>query len=69
MIVIQNVIHYLKIKTRFKVKEQFNVRIIKVYRNSMKLTNFLNALNRAALCQLKRSQKHYQRTEKLVVTF
>ena len=65
----QDVIHYLKIKTRFKVKKQFNIKIIKICQNSMKLTNFLNTLNRTALCQLKRSQKHYRRTEKLVTTF
>ena len=35
----------------------------------MKLINFLKLLNQAALCQLKRSQKHYRRTEELVVTF
>ena len=35
----------------------------------MKLINFLNALNRVALCQLKRNQKYYQRAEKLVATF
>ena len=69
MIVIQDVIHYLKIKTRFKVKKQFNVRIIKICRNSMKLINLLNALNRVVLCQLKRSQKHYRRVEELVATF
>ena len=34
----------------------------------MKLTNSLNALNRAALYQLKRSQKYYRRAEKLVAT-
>ena len=59
MIVMQDVIHYLKIKTRFKVKEQLDVKIIKVCRNSMKLTNFLNALNQVALCQLKQNQKYY----------
>ena len=69
MIVMQDVIHYLKIKTRFKIKEQFNVKIIKICRDSMKLINFLNALNRAVLCQLKRSQKHYRRAEKLVTNF
>ena len=57
----QDVIHYLKIKTRFKVKKQLNVRIIKIYRDSMKLIDFLNALNRVALCQLKQSQKHYRK--------
>ena len=55
----QDVIHYLKIKTRFKVKKQFNVRLIKICRDSMKLTNFLDALNRDILCQLKQSQKNY----------
>ena len=65
----QDVIHYLKIKTRFKVKEQLDVRIIKICRNSMKLINFLNALNRATLYQLKQSQKHYRKTEELVATF
>ena len=65
----QDVIHDLKIKTRFKVKEQFNVKIIKICRDSIKLINSLNALNRAALCQLKRSQKYYRRTEKLVAIF
>ena len=69
MIVIQDVIHYLKIKTRFKVKEQLNVKIIKICRDSMKLINFLNALNRVALCQLKRSQKNYRRAKELVATF
>ena len=64
----QNVIHYLKIKTRFKIKKQFDVKIIKICRNSIKLTNLLNALNRIVLCQLKRSQKYYRRAEKLVVT-
>ena len=62
-------IHYLKIKTRFKVKEQLNVRIIKICRNSIKLINFLNALNRVALCQLKQNQKYYRRAEKLVAIF
>ena len=62
-------IHYLKIKTRFKVKKQFNVRIIKICRDSMKLINFMNALNRVVLCQLKRSQKHYRRAKKFVTTF
>ena len=32
----------------------------------MKLINFLNALNRAALCQLQRSQKHYRRAKEFV---
>ena len=59
MIVIQNVIYYLEIKARFKIKKQLNFRIIKIYRNLMKLLNFLNALNRMTLCQFKRSQKHY----------
>ena len=35
----------------------------------MKLINLLNALNRVALCQLKRSQKHYRKAKKLVATF
>ena len=35
----------------------------------MKLINFLNTLNRVALCQLKRSQKHYRRAEKFVAIF
>ena len=65
----QDVIYYLNIKTRFKVKKQFDVRIIKVCRDSMKLINFLNALNRVVLCQLKQSQKHYQKAEKFVATF
>ena len=69
MIFMQDVIHYLKIKARFKVKKQFNVKILKTCRDSMKLINSLNALNRAALYQLKRSQKHYQRAKKLVTTF
>ena len=55
MIVIQNVIHYLKIKARLKAKKQFDVRIIKFCQDLMKLINFLNALNRIVLCQLKRS--------------
>ena len=45
MIVMQDVIHYLKIKTRFKIKEQFNVKIIKICQNLMKLINFSNILN------------------------
>ena len=53
IIVMQNMIHYLKIKTRFKVKKQFNIRIIKIYQDLTKLTNLLNALNRIVLCQLK----------------
>ena len=65
----QDVIHYLKIKTRFKVKEQLNVKIIKICQNSMKLTNFLNAMNRVVLCQLKRNQKYYRKTKKFVATF
>ena len=69
MIVMQDVIHYLKIKTRFKVKKQFNVKIIKICRESMKLINLLNVLNRAVLWQLKRSQKHYRRAEELVAIF
>ena len=55
MIVMQDVIHYLKFKTKFKIKEQFNVKIIKVCQNLMKLTNLLNALNRVVLCLLKQS--------------
>ena len=51
----QDVIHYLKIKARFKIKEQFDVKIIKICQNLMKLINFLNALNRVVLCQLKQS--------------
>ena len=66
MTVMQNVIHYLKIRTRFKIKKQLDVKIIKICQDSMKLINFLNALNRVALCQLKRSQKHYRKAEKLV---
>ena len=49
MIVIQDMIHYLKIRTKFKVKEQLNIKIIKICQNSMKLINFLNALNRVTL--------------------
>ena len=49
MIIMQDVIHYLN-KTRFKVKEQLDNRIIKACRDSMELINFLNILNRAALC-------------------
>ena len=41
----QNLIHYLKIKTKFKVKKQFDIKIIKACRDSIKLINFLNALN------------------------
>ena len=55
----QNIIYYLKIKTRFKIKKQFNIKIIKICQDSMKLINTLNALNRVALCQLKQCQKHY----------
>ena len=69
MIVMQDLIHYLKIKTRFKVKKQFDVRIIKVYRDSMKLINALNILNRTALCQLKQNQKYYRKIKKFVATF
>ena len=69
MIVIQDVIHYLKIKAKFKIKKQFNVRIIKICRNSIKLINFLNALNEIVLYQLKQSQKHYRRAEELVEIF
>ena len=65
----QNVIHYLKIETRFKIEKQFNVKIIKICRNSIKLINLLNTLNRVALCQLKRSQKYYRKAKKLVATF
>ena len=65
----QDVIHYLKIKTRFKVKKQFDVRTIKTCRDSIKLTNSLNALNRAVLCQLKRNQKYYRRAKEFVATF
>ena len=65
----QDVIHYLKIKTRFKVKKQLNVKIIRICQNSIKLINSLNALNRVVLCQLKQNQKHYRKTEKLVTTF
>ena len=45
----QDMIHYLTLETRFKVKEQLDVRIIKICQNSMKLINLLNALNRVAL--------------------
>ena len=69
MIVMQDVTHYLKIKTKFKVKEQLNVKIITIYQDLIKLINLLNALNRAALCQLKRSQKHYRRAEEFVANF
>ena len=62
-------IHYLKIKTRFKVKKQFDVKIIKICRDSIKLINLLNALNRVALCQLKRNEKHYRKAKKLVAIF
>ena len=55
MIIMQGIIYYLKIETRFKIKEQSNFKINKICRNSMKLINSLNALNRVALCQLKRS--------------
>ena len=41
----QDVIHYLKIKIKFKVKKQFNIRIIETCRDSMKLINLLNILN------------------------
>ena len=64
----QDVIHSLKIKAKYKVKEQFNIKIIKICRNSMKLINFLNALNRVTLCQLKRSQKPYRRAEEFFAT-
>ena len=50
MTVIQDVIRYLKIKARFKVKKQFNVKIIKTRRDLIKLINFLNALNRITKC-------------------
>ena len=69
MIVIQDVIHYSKIKTEFKVKEQFDFRIIKIRRDLMKLISFLNALNRVTLCQLKQNQKYYRETKRFVVTF
>ena len=65
----QDIIHYSKIKTRFKIKKQLNVKIIKICQNLIKLINFLNALNWVALCQLKQSQKYYRRAEKLVATF
>ena len=52
-------IHYLKIEARFKAKKQLNIKIIKICRDLIKLINFLNALNRVVLCQLKQSQKHY----------
>ena len=68
MIVMQDVIHYLKIKTRFKAKKQLDIKIIKIYQDSMKLINSLNTLNRIGLCQLKRSQKYYRKAEKLVAT-
>ena len=55
----QDVIHFLKIKTRFKVKEQFDIRIIKVCRDLIKLINFLNSLNRTVLYELKRNKKLY----------
>ena len=64
----QDIIHYLKIKTKFKLKKQFNIRLIKIYQDAIKLTNFLNVLNRVALCQLKQSQKHYRKAEKFVAT-
>ena len=35
----------------------------------MKLITFLNALNRVALYQLKRNQKHYRRTKNIVTIF
>ena len=65
----QDAMNYLKIKARFNVKEQLNVKIIKICRDLMKLTNFLNALNRVILCQLKRNQKQYRRAEELVAIF
>ena len=69
MIVMQDVIHYLKIKARFKVKKQFNVKIIKIYRNSTKLINFLNALNRAALYQLKAKLKTLSKSKEALSDF
>ena len=69
MIVMQDVIHYLKIKTKFKIKKQFDVWIIKVCQDLIKLMNFLNTLNRVALCQLKQSQKHYRKTKNLLQLF
>ena len=65
----QDIIHYLKIKTRFKVKEQLDIKIIKICQDLIKLINSLNALNRVTLYLLKRSQKHYRKAEKLVATF
>ena len=41
----QNVIEYLKIKTKFKIKKQLVVKIIKICRNLMKLTNFTISRN------------------------
>ena len=46
----QDEIHHLKIKTRFKIKNQFDIKIIKIYQDLMKLINLLNALNRVVLC-------------------
>ena len=65
----QNVIEYLKIKTKFKIKKQFIVKIIKIYRNLMKLINFMISRNRINLCQLKRSQKQYRRINEFIATF
>ena len=65
----QDVIYYLKIKMSFRVKKQFNLKIMKICRNLIKLINSLNTLNRTALCQLKQSQKHYQKAKELVATF
>ena len=62
----QDVIYYLKIKTRFKTKEQLDIKIIKICRDLMKLINSLNVLNRVVLCQLKQSQKHYRRAKEFV---
>ena len=53
----QNMIEYLKIKTKFKVIEQLVIKIIKIYQNSIKLINFTILRNRVDLRQLKRSQK------------
>ena len=65
----QNMIEYLKIKTRFKVKEQFIVKIIKTYRNLIKLINSMISRNQVDLYQLKRSQKQYRRINEFVTTF
>ena len=55
----QDMIHYLKIKMKIKIKKQFNVQIIKICQSLIKLINSLNIMNRTALCQLKWSQKYY----------